>query len=237
MQGMLEKYQITFDDIRPNGWPKDETPLPHQTTITDNFNRANQAQLGTSSEGWSWSALSGELDIVSNTAQVITTPGVYRADSDLSSSDHYSQADTIARSALSSQGTAVFTRKDSSSTLTYYFGRLQGTGSDVVRLFKSIANVATQLGSDGAVTVSLPQSIKQTCNGSTISVDYAGVNKISLTDTSITTNTRTGLRIADNSVAASMDNFQASDLSVAGVLYTQLERSTRGLGRGMYQHF
>ena len=54
------------------------------TTITDNFNRADQGGLGTSGGGWSWSAelvgAGGGANIVSNQAKsTATAQAVFRA--------------------------------------------------------------------------------------------------------------------------------------------------------------
>lgn len=62
----------------------------------------------------------------------------------------------------------------------------------------------------------------------------AGVQRASVTDTSITGNIRCGINGFTLSGVGVIDNFLASDLASSGILYTQLERGTRGVERGVY---
>lgn len=225
---LLEKYAGAHPDakmrlwseLKPAAWERDEEPLPHCTTITDGFNRANQNNLGTSSEGWSWSELgTGRLDIVSLAAKHAFqgSQSVNRADSDLSSADHYAQWSQTIRGGGSTTGGGPMVRKDSSSTLTYYHMRLMGSGSDNVELYKVVAGTFTQLGSDTSVAVSLPDPLRLTCSGSSIKATYDGVDKITQTDTAIASGTRCGIRSQESSASfASFDDFEAGDVTPSG---------------------
>lgn len=196
--------------------------LKHQTTITDAFTRADQTGLGASSEGWSWTITNGAINLVSNQAvSAINQLNIGRAETDLSSADHYAQALGVVQPG--NRGTACCVRHDSSAQTFYYYTRDGG------RLFKTIAAVSTQIGSGGG-SAAAPVTIKTQANGSAIAGFYDGAQQASATDTSITGNLRTGIR-QDN---CTFDDFQAADLSAGGILYTQLERGIRGVERGTW---
>ena len=92
----IEKYGISdYKVFIPEGLPL-EKPLPHNTVITDDFDRSDQSPLGTGPEAWSWSNVgSGGFSIVGNRARNDNSNDVdsARADSDLSSADHYVEGD------------------------------------------------------------------------------------------------------------------------------------------------
>lgn len=186
------------------------------TTITESFNKADSGTLGPT---LSWTELSFDgFEVVSNEVRCFGTSAALfaRADSDLASTDHYSQA------VFTNSGTGgvirwygVIARKDSSTTQTYYVAYIKN-GSNV-GLYKCVAGSLTQLGSDAAITFGSSKILKLTCNGSTISVDYDGVNKISQTDTAITSGTRCGLACFNSSSGITVfplgDSFEAADLA------------------------
>lgn len=188
------------------------------TTITENFNTADSGTLGPTLS-WTEQTYDG-FAIVSNEAQFLGTssPLIARANTDLASTDHYAQV------TITNNGTGgavrycgVIARKDSSTTQTYYVAYIKN-GSNV-GLYKCVAGSLTQLGSDAAITFGSAKVLKLTCNGSTISVDYDGVNKISQTDTAITSGVRCGLACYQSSSGITVnplgDSFEAGDLAAA----------------------
>lgn len=181
--------------------------LPHATTITDDFNRADQTGLGTGAGGWSWTSVTGSIDIASNQA---TPPALVanrsRAESDLSSVDHYAQADIVALSG-SSRVAGPMARYASAADTGYIF--LITTGG-ATTLDKVVTGTRTALGTSTA-SISLPDTLKMESNGSTQTGYYNAVSNVSLTDTAITTGTRTGLH--QRSGITSLDNFEAADLA------------------------
>lgn len=220
--------------------------LPHETSISDDFNRTDATSLGTSSGGWSWSDLAGDWQIVSNEARAnsTNTQDAARADSDLSSSD-VSAVTQITRligpgSGVSRNATGPMARKDSSATLTYYHCRLAiGTSNVVAQLYKVVGGAFTQLGSDVTVTYSAPDEITLECNGSSIAMIRGGSSIISMTDTAISSGVRTGMRAFNSTGMAAadrcmVDNFSAEDLIASTIKYTQLESTTRGIARGTW---
>lgn len=217
LDALGEKFRVDNPEgiFIPADLPK-ETRLPHRTTITDNFTRADSTTLGASSEGWSWTELEGNIDIVTNRAAAQTT-GTFdtaRADSDLSSADHYSQA--ICR--FNGGGyPGVMMRKDSSATLTYYSARLVNTLDKV--LAKYVSGTETTLGTNHAAhAVNTDFTVKGTANGSTITFDRdGGTETESVTDTAITGNLRCGIGgfLGIGSTQLN-DDFVAADLAAGG---------------------
>lgn len=223
-----------FALLKPSTWDRADELQPHATTITDDFNTADSDTFG---HNLSWTELSGDWDIVSNQAQMVTNFGSVRfarADSDLSSADHYAQVAVISRANPGFLGPIC--RKDSTSTITCYAGGWPNQNTNPFRIRSYVNGTATDLGSGGTAAFSSGDVNKLSCNGSTITLYKNGVSLESVTDTSIASGLRCGLCALDNAGTAgvpALDNFEAGDLAAPGVVYPQLERGIRGLNRGL----
>lgn len=185
-------------------------PLPHQTTITDDFNRADQSGLGSSSEGWSWTATIGGYNIVSNEAENVAMTGnlaFARAESDLSSEDHYAQVD-VTTVAQNRQGVAA--RFSDSADTAYMFVERQVVPDFAI--FKRVTGTDTLL-NDSASGATEPFTIKGECDGSGLTLYVDDVSEVTITDTDITGNVRAGLHHGGTSVGGTVDNFEAADLA------------------------
>lgn len=213
---MLALYGRTgsdlVDKLVPPEYLADGREQP-RTTITDSFNRADQAGLGTSSEGWSWSEVTNQNDIVSNQAQatVGNALNLSRADQDLSSDDHRAEFDIIAIGSNSASFIGPVARF-SSSEATGYIARRFGTNSNSFALAKIVAGTITALGTPETTATTHPVI---ECNNSDIS-RYDGVTlKETITDTSITGNLRTGIIQRTGAVPSGyqVDDFEAADLA------------------------
>lgn len=230
---LCEKYNVEdWKEFVPVALQKDiQGRLPHETTITDDFNRSDAASLGTASGGWSWTAVQSTQSIVSNVANIDASAfNSARAESDLSSADHYAQVSVVTLNAnFNYIGGAV--RFASAANTHYVCVVAKGEGD--IELWKRVAGGFTVLSTAG-ITQSIPETYKTSINGSTLKGYQAGVERVSTTDTAITGNTRTGISGYQDYGTLRVDDFEAADLSAGGILYTQLERSTRGLNRGMY---
>ena len=209
LTGWQEKYPgLNYRDVQKT--LEDEKPLPRQTTITDNFNRANQSGLGSSSEGFSWTEV-GNWSISSNTA--LTGSGgdqSARADENLSTDDHYSEATCTAGSGGSYRDIGVAARYDSS--LTSFYGYIvSNAGSSIfVKMDNGFASVLkTETGSD-TPSGSL---MRIEVDGSNLEGFFEGNSRITHSDTSFTGDLRCGLRCFRNGNV--WDDFEAGDLSAA----------------------
>jgi hypothetical protein len=208
----MRKYGLDYRQFIPNDLPN-EGVLDPDTIHTESFNKADSDTLG---PDLSWTELSGDWDVVSNTARRGSSAGLARANADVSGTDHYVQISVVARSSNNGQG--VVARKDSTSTVTLYYARIQGSGvGNSVELFKAVSGTLTELGSDSAVTVSLPDILKLECDGSTISTYWEGGLEHSLTDTAVTTGTRGGIRTAATTGTEILDSYEIADLDTGVV--------------------
>ena len=190
-------------------------------TISDNFTRSDQSNLGTSAEGWSWTTGdlevggAGRFDIVSNGAQGASgTAVIVRAEIDLGSSDNSASVDVLVLGTAGGSGAVDVCCRMSSGAAgatTFYMAQLLDNGT--LQLYRNLGGTSyAQLGSNVSVSVaSLPQTLKVEAIGSSIKAYWAGVLQISATDTTITTGLRAGMRQAGaTSVSRRLDNFIAS---------------------------
>lgn len=234
LDALCEKYGVTeWREFVPTARQKDVPGrLKHETSISESFDKADSTTLG---PDLTWTEVNGNWTIVSNAARVpgVSTYCSARAESDLSSADHESQVDVTTSTDTGSQFTQIGpSARFSVSAGTYYSATLYRFGNNL-SLQKVVSNTQTSLSSQ-SITVSLPEAYKIKCNGSTITMHQAGVQRASVTDTSITGNIRCGINGFTLSGVGVIDNFLASDLASSGILYTQLERGTRGVERGVY---
>ena len=189
--------------------------LPHETTLTDNFNRADSATLGTASGGGTWTEVSGNLDIISNQAGAgaIGADGATNArlESDLSSADHYAQI--VSNAAGGDNRYQSGCCRFSPSAQTFYYGLLRG-GAPQESVRKRVAGVTTDLvtGSTGHIS---PFTSRTEANGSTIRLLKNGTQILSVTDTAISGGTRTGMIFRATSTGERGDDWEAGDLSVS----------------------
>lgn len=192
-----DKYRIPYEDggatIIPGDLPR-EDPIRPETTRSDDFNRADQAGLGTSSEGWSWTLQEGgtsDWEIVSNAAAYVGSdyePAAAIAGGALSGDDHYAEA-TITPASSSEQNLHVRARADAGDVSGY--GASYYSLGDVLELWKFTPG-PSMIGdfSSGALSSVL---MRCQCDGSTIKLIADSVERVSVTDTSITGNTQCGL--------------------------------------------
>jgi hypothetical protein len=211
-----EKYGVSYQYfIAPNTIRL--ASLPHQTTITDDFDCANSDTLGCD---LTWTELSGDQDIQSNQLFARGSGASYsQAVSDLSSDDHYVQIDGNSFPGSNHEGRfGVMGRmsEDSLDECYLYWGRFTSTTGHNVRLRKRVSGTESDLSSDESVT-DIRGTYKIEIDGSNITGYLDDVEELSVSDTSITGNLRTGAYgVAQFSFEnAVMDNFEAGDLGAA----------------------
>lgn len=212
---LVEKYAGTdqtakdalWVELKPDDWGATENPLKHGTTITDNFNRGNQAGLGSSSEGWSWAAVVGTQQIVSNRAQFsATNNNTARAESDLASADHSCQCDRIDSTTTPSWvGPATVY---SASATTHYLVVHRSASSPG---FYKCATGSFTLLNPTITAEDAAHTYKLNSSGGNHEWFRDGVSEGTQSDSAITGNTRCGLYIARSGNIA--DNWSAADLA------------------------
>ncbi len=210
----LRRYGLRASDIAP-----DLEPLPPSTTITESFNKADSGTLG---PDLSWTEINGAWEVFSNQAasEGINSVELARADTDLSSADHYGQVIvTFLGGGTARLGGAARIQTADGTTITCYYADLRN--NDVLELEKVVSGTDTEL-ADTAQTVSLPDTVKVQADGSTIKSFFNGSEVDSVTDTAITGNLRAGLmsRNGGNADGSRGDDFEAADL-VAGPTFSR----------------
>lgn len=223
MTSWVRVYGCDYHDLL--GGEPDEAPLLPETTITESFNTGNSDTLG---PDLTWSETAGDWDIVSNMAQLQTSGGNThaRAQSDLSSSNHYAQVDFASTSTHTWDHIGACARFASAASTFYVtiLGKAGGTGT--IYQYKCVATSYTLLGST-ACAMSLPDTIKTRANGSTITSYFNGTSKLEYTDSAISGGTRCGIHGYYGADKPSADNFEASDLAAAGPSIPVLEHHRR----------
>jgi len=212
----VEQYKLDFTKFIPSDLPVVE-PLPHKTLITESFTTADSNTLG---PDLTWTELSGDWDIVSNQAQLqdLATEGFARAESILSSANHSSKIRHKLADNLMAQGAAA--RFAAAASTFYHVSAAYGGGTATqLRLRKVIAGTPTQLAIT-TITQSPPEIFKLICNGTTIDIEQAGVNRINQSDSAIDGITVGGLYTgiygySDNITIGkpTMDQFESEDLA------------------------
>ena len=162
--------------------------------FTDNYNRSDGG-VGANYEDIEGAAtISSNKVVYSGTARVIAGSGV--------GADYWSQA--VITPSLGAAG--VLCRDDSvpAGSQTYYLAYLSATE---IKLFKRVSGTFTLLGSVGSVNTSA--TVKCDVVGTTIRALVDGVEKVSVTDSAISTAAYPGIYVYDNG-GESLDNFETN---------------------------
>lgn len=202
------KYAISTEKFIPDDLPV-ETALPRATTVSDDFNRANESldagnwtEYGTlnfsvlnnevvlgGSSGWSWA----------------------RYDSPLSSDDFYARLTETGRGSVS-WFVGVIARAASDATYTHYMFDVYDAGD---RLRKRVDGAMTTLDESNNSNPGFPFTVEVEPNGSTIRGILNAGEVYSVVDTSITGNVHGGIFGYYASTSNRGDNFVAEDLEAA----------------------
>lgn len=238
---ILEKYagkdpaakDALFIELKPTTWDVAEQPKPHATTITDNFNRSDASTLGTSSGGWSWtddaSANSAAWRITSNTGGPTTDHGqitseMARAESDLSSSDHYAQVVGVTFGGPFAGAACGAVRCASGTSNSYR----SGLRTDVAVMQKWVSGSMTSLYQNATGAGTAGDTVRVEASGSSITLKKNGSTVTTQTDSAISSGTRCG--IAGRQTNVTMDNFEAGDLSSGTTNGSYYYRLLAGMG-------
>ncbi len=182
---------------------------------TESFNKAN-GELGPDltwegapgNNGWAVASNRGDIYAVNAASSV-------RAEADTATANNYAQAVLHTLTAASPTQFMPGCRWSSSAATFYGFMRENDvTNGQRYVLRKSVAGSRTDLASYVTESLSLPETIKVSADGSTITGYIGGVQKQQVTDTSITGHTRAGLYgYGDGTGNVVVDNFEMGDVS------------------------
>lgn len=210
------QYGEDYRTFIPSDLP-DEGVRDPATTITESFNKANNGLGPDLSWTTYFSPSSGVVGVDSNQAHFQSGgEAEARADSDLSSDDHYSHA--IHGTDYADGGTGVVCRKDSTATQTIYRWANFVTFAGGWELVKFVSGAETALDTAYTTAPSAGETLRVSADGSTIKGYHIGsppTERASVTDTSVTGNVRCGIFLAFVTDAY-LDDFEASDIAAGG---------------------
>ena len=227
----LKTYQ-SVDKLVPLADLPNHGFRPPASTFGDTFTDTNGTALEShtptgpdAGSGWSLhTGGAGAIDIVSNRAESQTNEVIrYFLDDNLSSDDHWAEAEVghVGSGATSFHGLIV--RKVSGATLTNYLSvvRHNGTNFNRIRLYRSNAGTPTQLGgTDNSPTLTNGSVMRFEVTDSDVLTLYDdGVADHSATDGSpITGNTLVGVELVTSGGGVHLytEDFLASDLPTTG---------------------
>lgn len=176
------------------------------TSFSDDFNRANGTDLGSS-----WVEVSGDWSIVSNQLSPGAAGGtiILRAADAMASNDHYAQA-TFAATTAASQG--IWCRGNANISSGYLW-RNDGSSWD---LFRVVGGSFTVIGTYAVAAVA-GDVAKVQAVGSTITAFVNGVQRVSVVDAGVATGTGVGIR-SESVAAIRFDDFAAADVTAGAAL-------------------
>lgn len=195
---------------------------------SDAFTYSNGALATVSSAKWTKASLFADLNVTSNQLQgagagndkvgVIATWGG-------STTDQYSQV-VVSGSSLAFAGPTVH----SDGTGTFYLLELNVDGTHC-QVTKCVAGTYTTLQQFVAQAVAGDIAYLEWVGG-TLNAKINGVSIGTKADSAIASG-KPGIRIFDSGSSVIVDDWAAGDFSAAGITYPELERGTRGVGRGI----
>lgn len=223
---LSKRYNCDWKEfVTPNLRAHIEGILPHETTLLESFDTADTITLGpdqtwveyvdNTPDDLTW-------DVLSNQARVLNRGGVQgnyaRAESDLSSSDHYSQVVATDLGGVGENSQIGVACRFSGANVTCYACRALRV-NNTLDLWKASAGTVTTIGTPAAITISVPTLIKIQASGSTVKVFWGGVETRSETDTTISGNTRCGIYgFVSSGISGKLDDFEAADLGVGSLI-------------------
>jgi len=231
--GAIErKYGYRAGEIIPGA-----KALKPSTTITDTFTDTNGTSLDahtpTPTDWGSWSEVQGDFDIQSNKAESIhagTPRESARADSDLSTDDHYGQV--VCTSKGNSIYRGVICRFAAAAEPYYSYTFRPNNTSNVHVLAKVVTGTSTNLDVQNDSSLSdVATTVYVEADGSTQEGRHNGTPKVTGTDTAIAGNLRCGLNGAQTANdQLERDDFEAADLIGSGALLMHHDQMTMGVG-------
>lgn len=187
---------------------------PPETTISDDFNRANEA-LDT---GGTWVEVAPtNWTVTSNQVEhgTATINASARHATALSSDDHKCSVSVVALNASGSNGVAGAEARvstDASPNNDFYAICLTAAASLNCVFRKCVNGTVTDLDTTTTVTKSLPDTVEIECVDSTMVSRFNGVQQHNFTDTSITGNLYCGL-YCRRATGDKLDDFSAEDVA------------------------
>jgi hypothetical protein len=210
------------DDLRKHA----KGPLPHATEYTDDFNRPDSDSLGIN-----WTEIEGNFRISSNSLLADGT-AVAQYTQSLSSDDHYAAVKLANFTATRDSG--IFTRMPAGSYDSGYLFQSR-RADNRLRIYRRSSGTWGAI-AELAYTAETGATLRGVSDGSSHTLYYNGTALIGpLSDSVVSGNVKCGLRTAETS-GHLLDDFAIGDISITPpTRFTQLERGSRGMFRGIYR--
>jgi hypothetical protein len=186
--------------------------LPHATTITEAWPTASSTLSSGQTQPWT--------EVLNNS----TVPAIGRFSGLSGSVEHRARCDTAVssvdhRTYAPGRGngsrTASLYARYAAAADTAYCSRVSVTGTTLT-VRKVVAGVETVLGTDNTITITAGVfgDLEIRCSGSTISGWWNSVQRVSLTDTAITTGTQGGAGVNGGDANCAIGAWASADLAV-----------------------
>lgn len=191
------------------------------TSFADDFNRADSSNLGAG-----WVEVSGDWSIASNQLSPGNAGGtiLLRAATAAATDDNFTQA-TIAATTAASQGVGC---RGDTNFQNGYLWRNDGTSWN---LFSVVGGSFTSIGSFAAAAA--PGDVaKVQAVGTTIKAFVNGVERVSVTDSGVTTGKNAFVR-SESTSGLRYDNFSSGDVSTGADVPATIAQAYGGLGGGL----
>ena len=215
-------------------------------TFTDTAGTTLASHTGETGATWTEYGETGGAVAISAAGRAypsVAAPSAYYASGAPATAEYDVEADLyIAANPAGFCNTWLAARADSTNNNWYMAGYTANTGAFALQMFKRVAGSYTSLGSFSLTlsvgsTTHMKFSVRN--SGTLQNLIVGGTSYITASDTAISAAGKAGVRFdtndpADASHGYQLDNFTATDAVAGGILYTQLERGTRGLVRGVY---
>lgn len=173
--------------------------------VCDNFNRANSTDLGTN-----WTVINGNYNWRLQTNQAdfnVASIGAEYYNTGTFANDQYAQAICKSTETGTARGAGACVRVTNPGSVTTFYLVMAGTST--LWLYKIVSGTYTQLGTGTAAAVN--DVVRIEAQGTTIRVKVNGTERISVTDTSITSGVP-GLHSLSDTASEQVDDFEAGDL-------------------------
>jgi hypothetical protein len=219
------RYQLKdkeWEILRPATGPgRTIRPRKPTTVITESFDTSDSTTLG---PDLTWDEFYGNGEVFSNVCCPVGNPGTaeLRATTALSSDDQYAQNEVWEGIKTTGVGLNAggITRKDNSSTRTYYWGVAMGNSNhQYVRIYSVSAGSFTKEGQSAGYSITFNSHTWYTSyfesDGTDHTFYWEGTEELSVSDSGISGNLYSGLRlynIAGSSRVIRADDFEAGDL-------------------------
>jgi hypothetical protein len=209
----VRKYGIAYRWFEPNDLP-DEGDLPPSTTFTESW--PTNGTTISSGQDLAWTEVTGDVEVNASAVRIVTTGSSahIRCNTVLSGSDNYGVGVISNAATTNARYIGPACRYDGSADNCYCV-QISGAVSDpaVLQIAKVVSGTPTFLGA--GTNQNRSGTYKISASGTTITAYAAGASVESITDSSLSSGTYSGVVFTTATVNANLDSFEAGDLAAS----------------------